>query len=502
MNNFREQYKKDATVFPVSDNLVRRTARRMSNPKSMQAKRSARVLVAVLAFVILSCTTVFAGVGYYIKYQFDKTPYDSHISTNANDFQKQKITKGNVCITVNNVVISKDAMYVSFDFETIDKTPLQKSTDTEKSNLFRQGFKQSYIECDGKKYNVFLQRKDTATIPNKATFEAEIIGIANQSDDLNTKLDLTELIGKEATLVLKDLIDDVSVNEDIGFTLNSLADITKQGPPCTDFIVTGKYIEYADGTSTDSYTLPAGKYKIPFSSKYPKAYIDNYGFKKSGEISSGEYFYLSITPSSEAERIAFRKLAFQSKTTGNHWNGYGTAWGDPDKNANNAKPFDISNFKSKIAFDGDRIVIALSGWQYNESDVTPKDLSDLILVTGLKNTSPLLQAGSWRVPFIAKEKAKERVFKIDQTIKENYIDTITVTPLTMTITGSCNYNVDKNGDFYNFRLLMKDGSEISYSYKLDGWFDKDGLTFKFNKEIDLNDVVGIKMWGKEIPLKQ
>ncbi len=137
----------------------------------------------------------------------------------------------------------------------------------------------------------------------------------------------------------------------------------------------------------------------------------------------------------------------------------------------------------------------------NKENITPKDLSDLILVIGAETTTPMLQEGSWKIPFVAEDKSLKRVFKVNQTINENYVDTITVTPLTMHITGSCNYDKDENGDFYKFRLLKKDGTEILYSLKTQGWLNEKGMTFMLNTEINPNDIVEIRMWGKVIDLK-
>ncbi len=316
MNNFREQYKNAANKYKISPNLIQKTAYIMGNSKNTKVRRKGKMLIPIIALIILSSATIFAGVSYYIKYRFDQSPYTAHISADAKDFDKKKIINENVMVTINNVSMTKDVIYLSFDFETLDKTPLQVSNNNEKSTLFRQKFDESYIECNEKKYEIFVQRKDAGKIPNKATFEAEMQSTTGYQNFSGKEIDLNDIIGKSATLVLKDLHDEVDKTEDLGFTLGNLADVYSQGEACTDFIVTGKHSVYADGSSTNSYTLPLGKYKIPFSSKYANAYIDNFGFKRSGEDCGGDYFYLSITPSCATEKKVFEKLAFKAKLQG------------------------------------------------------------------------------------------------------------------------------------------------------------------------------------------
>ena len=313
MRSFRSEYKTEANLRPIPNDLFSRTGKAMR-----QAPRRGKIRWGIL---IPACALVAFGsvtaVAYGIR-QFAKFPepiYQKKITSSVPAEVENAVGKSiqmtaqadGLTITVNRTACDNQRMYIAFTVKSTDSTPLQESTATRRSRL--QEFAEASVGAGEKQYNCFTFRTDDASVPDTAQFEAIAEG------------DFSGQNGKQVTLSLKDFTDEVNSCEDAGFLFKNLGELYRKMSPeqPEHFLKTGLFDVYADKSLVaPSWTIPAGKQHVGFSSLYPGSYLDNIGFHETGEYGCQQnLLYLSITPGNSTEASGLKELCFQNTETGN-----------------------------------------------------------------------------------------------------------------------------------------------------------------------------------------
>lgn len=527
MKSFRQAYHNAVARQNVSEDIKDKTRERIENNTRKYAKRHVKwsvVIPVAAAVVVLSCATVWATGGFSFSngntghiYTEDSSGVmsqvvDSGLMSQIGTQVDKSATADNLNITVKGVIADEKNMYIDYDVQTKDGSPLPQGNIEENVRLSGPKFKEEYLECEGQKYDTHSIRLDSGKFPDKASFEAM----------LQTP---SEIKGKEVKLVLKDIYSMAESSTDIKFKYKSLADIYKDVTPCPPekFIETGVYATYADGKAP-SYTIPAGNLNIKFSDAYPDAYIDNMGFKLSGDPHANtEFLYISIVPGSEQNAEALKNLSVSNTRAGstvhaanilgseNGVSGYasidGTITIPPELKAEREK---------KLSYSQGRIVIALAsenrGVSYHDNKELALDLlSGAILVNNTKLEEKITQPGTWKINFPVNYQDTRKTFTLNKEVPvsgySRTVKTVTLSALYMKITIYSTGGFTKgNTGIQDVAFVMKDGSIIPAGVKAGGGGPGSGegdyeFEWLLKTAIDVPNVAGIKIWDTVIPLQ-
>jgi len=492
--NFETDYKNAVNQHKVSNKLVFDTNILMNKRKT---KRSSRikwgVVIPVCSFAFFCSMTVFA---YSVSGGFANSVYKPKITddlpekvTSQAGCQVDKtINKSGLSITVKNTISDSGVLYISFEVESVDGSPLQELSQYRKSILARQGFGNSKLKIDDREFDCVIFRTDKCLDPSqsKASFEGQIHGDITNSES--------------AKLIVNNFTDFVICAEDAEFLFDNLGDMSKNMTfeSSDNFIKTGTYIKYADESiEALSWTIPAGKNRVAFSKQFPKSYIDNIGFHKTGEYGcERDVFYISITPGSEEEATRLKKLAFQNTSTLSF-----VEFEDSFITGNEEKD-------KKLAFNGGRIIIALDLFLDSGDlrDCTGEDLYSYKLVKNLKQEEIVRFSGEWEVPFQLDFTDTTKKYTINKNIQTDsnilMIKDISVSDLSYCITGVLEEGSIKS--IGNIELILSDGSvvsvgnKVSQSAEADGKYKQEGL---LENPLDSEEVVAVKIMGERVDLK-
>lgn len=519
MRDFKLEYQAGVKKHSMDENLQMNTLRKINELKTTRKKHmKLKYFVSVAIIVILSTVSVvginkprylrpseWGGYKGHLYNENEQGEIDKVADVDGTVNIDKTMDMDNLTITVKSFVTDNNLVYLNFDVETKDGSPLQVDTDNEKSVIVRQGFENAYIECENERFKLHMFRIDDAVVPNKASFEATV-AFFSASDDLvvdensgmlKSDFDFT---GKDVTLYLGDYMDERQVSSSIGYKFDSLADLCDKITPLgeDDFINMGTMITYADGSTASAFTLPKGNQKIYFSDEYPEAYIDNIGFKMSGEKGiEGKWFYISIVPGSQENYKALSKLCFQNKETGYLSYSYDVNYGE-----------DVDT-----SYNDGRIILVLDAALYAQGDkemeklrdLDISDLSNYTLKLYEESLPEVLVSGSTSLTFNVNDMAQEVTYEVNQTMEtEDRIitfDTFTASPLYIKYSGTL---VEKNG--YNKKsirpiLLFDDGSKVDAGVKLSGGYDglgKFSFDIALQTVIDVDHLIGIEIDGQQI----
>lgn len=520
MSKIRKQYQEDMSTEQISQDVYENTLYAMKNkiqPAATPIKRFKwSVLLPIAAMFVITVTAVTAVLVPQFLKPSEWSGYEGHVYTQdendriINNVEEklwqtigininESVSDNNLTIIVKDIVCDESLMYINFDVTTNNGTPLQENSEYKKSVLVRQGFSEAYIECEGEKYKLYMFRIDNAISPNMASFE----GTINLTDITSSgEIVKADLLGKNIKLVLSDFTDDVEISADIGFQYDSLADLYKKIIPAEtdDFINIGTYITYANGTKAYHYTLPKGTQQIPFSDKYPGAYIDNIGFHQVGE-SNTKALYISINPGSEENTAAMQNLAFKNIITGDiiysYYDFYSAGYSSDE---------DID-----LSLNDGRIIITLQQgldkyYGTERRDLTEADLSNYIIIGNASQERYVREQGVWEFGFIVDKIAEPKTYTINQNISVGdgtvNIDTLTLSPLHLYINGTA---IESNVSTIpmNAYFIMKDGTTQEVSRKgASGRIDTVlELEFILDKFLDIDNVESLCIWNTVIPLK-
>ena len=521
MRNFQTEYQRAADIRPIPNNLFIRTKARMRREAAHSRKIRWTILAPVCALVALGTVTAAA----YGVYRFTQPVYQPHINASVPAAVVQSAgaaigrtdSSNGLSVTIGQTICDNQNLYLSLEIESTDGKPLQESSEFRKSQLMRQGFAQSSLNIDGKEYECNLFRTDDASVPDKASFELLSWG------------DFTGLDGKSAALTLKDLTDTVVTCEDAGFLFRDLGELYAKMTPekPQDFIKTGLFEVYADKSLiAPSWTIPAGKQKIKFSSQFPDAYIDNIGFHETGEYDcQDDVLYISIVPGSSSEAAALKNLCFQNLETmrpvpfddgvitgnGIEQSGYSS---EEFRNA-------LEKEKNrKLAYNDGRVVIALSTFFDDEEwspDCSVADLSRYRIVKNYKTETVTRRSGTWNLPFTLRFQDTSRSFTPDGSFQTPMghkftVQSISLSDLSLSFTGKCqdlsypsNDLMKKDLSPNHIRLILKDGSAVDAGVKFGGGMEADG-SFEFEGSlqslVDSDEVTAVEIFGARISLKK
>lgn len=520
MRNIQAEYKRAADSQPIPNNLFERTKTRMRQQAQGSPKKNRWSIIvpvcALAAFGTISAAAYGAYPFAHSAYQARiKDSMPSAVTLSAGAAVNQTDTTGKLSVTIQKTVCDGKSLYLSLTVKSTDGKPLQESSEFRKSQLMRERFAQSSLKIDGNDYECTMFRTDNASIADQASFEGISCG------------DFTGLSGKSATLTLKDFTDKVFTCEDAGFLFRNLgqlyAKMTPEKPQ--NFIRTGLFNVYADKSLiAPSWTIPAGKQKIKFSSQFPDAYIDNIGFHKTGEYNCwNDVLYISIVPGSQSEIPALKKLCFQNLNTmqpvyfedgcitGNGIEQTGYASQEAFLNAMKKEQ------ERKLTYNSGRIVIALDTFfdgSVQSSDCSAADLSRYRMIKNYKSETVPRCSGTWNIPFTLRFRDTTRKFTLDKTYKtpkghKVAIQNIDLSDLSLSFSGKC-YNLSPSDELVksdlspnNIQLIIKDGSTVDVGAKIGGGINADG-SFEFDGNlqtfVDADQVTAIRIFGIRIPL--
>ena len=525
MGNIRTEYRRAVDIRPIPNDLFARTKARMGLEAARSSKIRWGILMPVCALIALGTVSAMA----YGVYRFTHPVYQPRINSSVPPAVTREAgaavgrtdTSGSLSVTVRQTVCDNKNLYLSLEVASTDGKPLQESSEFRKSELAREKFAQTSLKIDGKDYWCNLFRTDDASVPDKASFELLSSG------------DFAGLNGKAAVLTLKDLTDEVDTCEDAGFLFQNLgqlyAEMTPENPQ--KFIRTGLFEIYADKSLiAPSWTIPAGKQKIKFSSQFPDATIDNIGFHKTGEYGcQRDVLYISIVPGSQSEVPALKKLCFQNLETMRP-----VSFDDTILTGNGIEHVGFSSEEEyqkawqkeidrKLAYNGGRVVVALSTFLDHDlsddartSDCSAADLSRYRIVRNYKTEDMVRCSGTWEIPFTFRFRDTTREFAPDWSFKtpggyEVTIKSISLSDLSLSFSGTCKIP-DSSNDLLKtdlspngIKLILKDGSAVDAGNKFGGELGADG-SFEFEGDleslVDADEVTAVEIFGTRIPLEK
>lgn len=510
----QDEYQKSVNRRTIPPQLLSKTSRAMNAELNKLKKTRFRwaIAIPVCGLVVFSVS----ALAYAVKqYAFPKSSYEARINNSvpsqamaeAGQQINKTIEKNGLIITVKNTVCDKSMMYIDFQVKTKTGTPLIESSEYRKSFLSESKFSTCQVTVSGVPYQTNLFRCDNGSAPDTAEFEASVDG--NFADKNEA----------DAVLTLGDYTDTVNTCQDAGFLFKNLGELYRSMTPENpkNFIKTGIYLGgIADKTlANESWTIPAGKQHIAFSSQFPNSYIDNIGFHKTGEPGIQiDVLYISITPGNEKEAAGLKKLCFQNTNTMSPSEFYDAIL---TGSGNAAQIFDAEQrnkaiqdeINQKLKFNGNRIVIGLDLFisEHDGRDCTVADLDHYRLVKNYGTESVIRSNGSLNIPFTVKYNDTTLKYKnLNKTISAHgnteTIQEVSISDLTLTYSGTNNKIANKASP--RVTMVLSDGTLIDAGEKLVGGGNTGG---SFSYEIllthfvDAYDVVALEIWGQRISLK-
>ncbi|MVB11118.1 hypothetical protein CAFE_18210 [Caprobacter fermentans] len=518
MRSFRSEYKREADLRPIPNDLFDRTRKAMRKTPR-RGKTRWGILIPVCALLALGSVTVVGyGIGQFAPFSgpiYQKT-LDSSVPAPVNAAVGKTVQKSaqgsGLSVTVNRTACDNRRIYIDFTVKSTDSAPLQVSTAYRRSQLPRSGFAEATLAVGSKSVECHAFRTDDASVEDTAQFEAIAQG------------DFSGQNGKPVTLSLKDFTDEVDSCEDAGFLCQNLGELYRKMKPerPENFLKTGLFDVYADKSLTaPSWTIPAGKQRVRFSDQYPGSYVDNIGFHKTGEYGcQQDLLYLSITPGSDSEASALKQLCFQNTETGNPvdffdeiitGNGVEHVGFDSEKAYKKAVKEDTAR---KLAVNNGRIVLALDpGMDDNRlaGDCTADDLDHYRIARNFKSETLVRFPGEWDIPFTLSFADTSRTFHPAKSYTTPdglpiTFQSITVSDLSISFSGTCAEGGRKAlSPNTEIKLFLKDGSVVTEDKNKIGGSGGPGGDFEFSGSfgtlVDAEQIESIELFGVRVPLE-
>ncbi len=550
MNSFRKSYKNDFSSENPSQELLDSTLEKMNGSKNQNISKKNKkplrwgVLVPVAIFLLFSMSVAatqiaeLAGiklprisewsiVGGHLHRrgetpdEVSKATYEKIMSEIGVNLNKSTVY-GNIRVTVQDFIADSETMYINYDIETVDGSPLIPKTEYSEAFNRRQRFESEYAQIGDFKLKIYSFRIDNGKDPSRASYEGEV-PIADRTYDENHlyagKKYFDSLEGKEVKLVFEDYKTPYPVVDDIGFKFSNIKELYDLATPLTakDFISLGIEQTYANGRSIEMLAPKKGQDKIFFSDKYPNSYIDTVGFGDFGEYYNelkGRYqtLFISITPGSEEE-----KQGLLENLNMNFMNINMGAFVPSDFGY---KVYRVQNNGYNVKLLEGRIILTLGRYDRKTDDgmaLAAEDLADYTLLGTVIDESTV-QKGPWTFDFKINKVGETRVFNLSQEIKfldrTATIEKITISPLNIWFYGKgidldyVNKNTKNDGvnDLWEENyFVMKDGSKIKITEKGDSRIPFVEESFSANVILDNaiipGEVEALILLGQRVELK-
>ncbi len=435
--------------------------------KNKILKNAIRFAAIAAGIITISGASVFAydEINKYVHYNQSKNRYlNPHEYINGITSTTQKIGKAaesnNFKVTVLDIKGDSLGIYATIQVETLDNSPVIKSTEFNIAQNGPASFKSAYLTDGTHKYELTSHNITDESLPsNVATFELSYSQPGAMTDTV-TMIDVDALNNGNAALVLNNLFYYVNNIESIDFTYANLEALNNAVAVSTEPVVFSQ--KYPDITISNISTGNNEKYN------YPCIFVTyNYNTEKDLEtIKSTLHLFNNTTG-----EIIFPAREY---TTGDNYN---------------AIPVSES--------DGE---ITLAYFQPGDYEFG-KDMS-IYKIIGNFNVTTTTEFGSWSFD-IPTNFSKHYEYTPDTTLTlfngENKVDKIIISDSTLIVDftaaeDSYDFFLDKNFPRFSLTLAFSDGSTYKIGDSYAGSYTKTNMisiNVLLNKLINSNEVVGI-----------
>lgn len=435
----------------------------MKNKIFKNAVRFAAIAAGVVA---ISGVSVFAygEISKYVHYNQSRNRYlDSHEYIDGVASTTQKIGKSaksnNFKVTVLDIKGDSLGIYATVQIETLDNSPVIKSTEFNVAQNGPASFKSAYLTDGTHIYTLSSHNKtDESQFSNIATFE-----LSYRCQDLlygGDAIDVDALNNGNVSLVLNDLCYYVNNIENIDFTYNTL-----------------ESLQNAVVTSDEP---------ISFSQKYPDISISNIS---TGNEEKYSYPCIFVTYNYKTEKdleTIKSTLHLFNNTTGEMIFPY--------------RKYGAGDTYTVIPVSEDEGEITLAYFQPGDYELG-KDMS-IYKIIGDFNVTTTTEFGSWNFD-VSTNLSKHHEYTPDTTVTlfngENKVNKIIISDTTLLVEFSETEQysesfLGRENPDVTFTLAFLDGSTYEIGRNYGGSVLKDNRTFidaLLNKLINSNEVVGI-----------
>lgn len=520
MIDLKNEYNSEINKIEMPKEVLHRTKNAMHDqekgisPKK-EYKHKIKWATLIPACVLVLGMTVSVSAAVYATYKAVQPVAQPHItlSTPASVMEPGggQDAQSGLDIQITGTAADKDTLYINFVVKTDDGSPIAQTAENQYTGPL-QSFSKAVLTVDGQTYTVdvndqknssgWITRNDDGSQPDTASFEITYWG------------DFSEMQGKDATLTLTNFTQQLETCEDIGFLFSNIgeayAQLTPEEPE--NFIETGVYAEYADGSTVPSYTIPAGDAHIEFSSEFPGAYIDNMGFHKTGEKGvETDMLYISIVPANttqakELEALGFQQLDTRALQESASYLGSGASYGGWDNEENRERQ--KSDQTAKIAQNEGRVVLLLNAMLPDHRDLTVADLDNYRIVGNIQYKETTRSAGTWQLPLTVSSN-ETLTYQPMQTLQlvnggSLTIENIALSPLRLQVSGGENNANIKSPFSAATKIILDDGTRYIADRKgaAGGW-GNGSFEFEWNLDqlVEPQRVVAIEIDGQRVELK-
>lgn len=428
---------------------------KISNKNKHTKKSSIRILLiaSILTFGAMTVfasyskiSNIFAGVFKERNVSGEIVSIEKNISVieKAGAIIDKSISANGLDVSIRGVVGDDDTVYLMIDVVDPSGNPL-KSANNESESSRQLKFDSVYLNIGTPEEENFAASgqycwTDSIKIDNnKATFL------------INEKINHQNIVGKKATLILKDLMDYVAPKpKDIDMTYKNLYDIYTQFKEEAIFITEETPDELnmlvaIDENGQMEPILKSGSEKIKFSNKFKDLYITNMAFRDNK-------LYMNFFLNSNENVDKYLSLAF--------------------KNINTGEIAEIYTSSSSINVDKD-IVISSDLKIICDKITSAEQLKDYIIVTDADYRFEPVVEGEWKFEFNLDYENTTEIYKINQQLNLNvgtlYCEEVEVSPISINMKLKTDIqDIDLISDI---GLIMNDGSSVDditnphYSYE-------------------------------------
>lgn len=428
---------------------------KISNKNKHTKKSSIRILLiaSILTFGAMTVfasyskiSNIFAGVFKEKNVNGEIVSIEKNIPVieKAGAIIDKSISANGLDVSIRGVVGDDDTVYLMIDVVDPSGNPL-KSANNESESSRQLKFDSAYLNIGTPEEENFAASgqycwTDSIKIDNnKATFL------------INEKINHQNIVGKKATLILKDLMDYVAPKpKDIDMTYKNLYDIYTQFKEEAIFITEETPDELnmlvaIDENGQMEPILKSGNEKIKFSNKFKDLYITNMAFKDNK-------LYMNFFLDSNEKVDKYLSLAFKNINTGEIAEIY---TGSSSVNMDNG-----INVSSELNITCDKITSA-------------EQLKDYIIVTDAEYRFEPVVEGEWKFEFNLDYENTTEIYKINQQLNLNvgtlYCEEVEVSPISINMKLKTDIqDIDLISDI---GLIMNDGSSVDditnphYSYE-------------------------------------
>lgn len=435
----------------------------MKNKIFKNAVRFAAIAAGVVA---ISGASVFAydEISKYIHYNQSRNRYlnpHEYIDSAASTTQKigKSTESNNLKVTVLDIKGDSLGIYATVQIETLDNTPVIKSTEFNVAQNGPASFQSAYLTDGTHIYTLSSHNKtDESQSSNIATFE-----LSYHCQDLlygGEAIDIDALNNGNASLVLNNLRYYVNNIENIDFTYNNLEALQN--------------------------AVAASDEPISFSQKYPDISISNIS---TGNEEKYNYPCIFVTYNYKTEKdleTIKSTLHLFNNTTG--------------EMIFPSREYGTGNNYTVIPVSEDEGEITLAYFQPGDYELG-KDMS-IYKIIGNFNVTTTTESGSWSFD-VSTNFSKHHEYTPDTTVTlfngENKVDKIIISDTTLLATFSeteqySDSFLGKGNPDVTFTLAFLDGSTYEIERNYGGSVNKDHSTFidaQLKQLIDSSKVVGI-----------